>query len=221
MGSFVDPLVSAGFSVIAFDAPAHGASAGRTASLIDFRDALRRVADRVGPVHAVIAHSFGSPAAEMALDLDLAAQCVVFIAPPSRFDGFHKFVEAFELSSDVQDQMQRRLEEQVGVRFEDLDPIAIAHRMTTPLLVVHDSDDREVSIDSGVAIASSWPGAALRETRGLGHRRILRDPAVVRLVTDYVASFAPERPGIVELERALHLDDWAPDEGGEGAKRPK
>jgi pimeloyl-ACP methyl ester carboxylesterase len=210
LGSFVDPLVSAGFSVVAFDAPAHGASPGRTASLIDFRDALRQVAHRVGPVHAVVAHSFGSPATEMALDKDLRARCVVFVAPPARFDGFEKFVQAFELSDGVQSEMKRRLEEQVGVRFSDLDPISMAHRMTTPLLVVHDSEDHEVSIDSGVAIASAWPGAVLRETRGLGHRRILRDAQVVRTVVDFIGGFIEERPALIELERAMGLDNWAP-----------
>jgi pimeloyl-ACP methyl ester carboxylesterase len=210
LGAFVDPLVSAGFSVIAYDAPAHGASPGRTASLIDFRDALRQVAHRVGQVHAVIAHSFGAPATQMALDKDISAQCVVFIAPPSRFDGFEKFVDVFQLSEDVKDKMQRRLEESVGVRFADLDPISVAHRMITPLLVVHDSDDQEVSIDSGVAIASAWPGASLRETRGLGHRRILRDPTVVRTVVDFIGGFLPDRPALIDLERALDLDQWKP-----------
>jgi hypothetical protein len=40
----------------------------------------------------------------------------------------------------------------------------------------------------GAAIAAAWPGAELVTTEGLGHRRILRDPAVVARVTDFLAA---------------------------------
>src|SRR5262249_24545271 len=38
--AFVEPLVRAGFMPVAFDAPGHGASGGRTASLLHFARAL-------------------------------------------------------------------------------------------------------------------------------------------------------------------------------------
>jgi len=208
LGSFVDPLVSSGFSVVAFDAPAHGATPGRSAHLLDFRDSLRRVANRVGPLHAIVAHSFGAPAAELALDQDVSARCAVFVAPPARFDGVDTFARVFELPDEVKAGMQRKLEAQVGLRFADVDPLAIAHRMHTPLLIVHDLADGEVAFASGEALAAAWPGAALRATEGLGHRRVLRDPDVVRAAVDFIAGFADERPALVELERALDLDHW-------------
>jgi pimeloyl-ACP methyl ester carboxylesterase len=58
--------------------------------------------------------------------------------------------------------------------------------MTLPLLVVHDEQDRAVSIECGEQLAQAWPGASLKRTRGLGHNRILRDPAIVEAVVDYV-----------------------------------
>jgi pimeloyl-ACP methyl ester carboxylesterase len=50
--------------------------------------------------------------------------------------------------------------------------------MTTPLLVVHSADDREVPLGEGKEIAAGWAGATLREVDGLGHLRILRDPDI-------------------------------------------
>ena len=38
----------------------------------------------------------------------------------------------------------------------------------------------------GAAVAASWLGAELVTTRGLGHRRILRDPAVVLRVAEFL-----------------------------------
>src|SRR2546423_5499989 len=59
LGAFIEPLVAAGLSVVAFDAPGHGDSPGSRLYLTDHADALDAVARAIGPVHAVIAHSFG------------------------------------------------------------------------------------------------------------------------------------------------------------------
>ena len=58
---------------------------------------------------------------------------------------------------------------------------------TPPLLVVHDKDDRETAWQDGADIAAKWPNATLRTTTGLGHNRILRDPAVVESVVSFLA----------------------------------
>ena len=42
LAAFVPPLLAGGFRVVTFDAPGHGASAGRRSSIIHFADALRQ-----------------------------------------------------------------------------------------------------------------------------------------------------------------------------------
>src|SRR5262245_7075719 len=66
LGSFVEPLVRAGLSVVAFDAPAHGDSRGHRLYLTELADCVADVARAVGPLHAVIAHSFGAAAVLLA-----------------------------------------------------------------------------------------------------------------------------------------------------------
>jgi len=58
--------------------------------------------------------------------------------------------------------------------------------MRVPLLVIHDRDDREVGWGDGAAIAQSWPRAELVTTTGLGHHRIVSDPAVIRQVVTFL-----------------------------------
>ncbi len=60
--------------------------------------------------------------------------------------------------------------------------------MTTPLLVVHDSADREIDIAESEHLTRVWPGAQLRTTGGLGHVRILQDAATVAAIADWIAS---------------------------------
>jgi pimeloyl-ACP methyl ester carboxylesterase len=57
---------------------------------------------------------------------------------------------------------------------------------TPPLLLVHDRDDTETAWSDSADIARSWPEARLVSTTGLGHYRILRDPAVVAEVAGFV-----------------------------------
>jgi hypothetical protein len=62
-----------------------------------------------------------------------------------------------------------------------------------PLLVVHDQGDRETSWAGGRQIARAWPGARMVSTSRLGHRRILRDPAVIAEVVGFLTGAAPSR----------------------------
>ena len=71
-----------------------------------------------------------------------------------------------------------------------------ASRLKQPALIVHDHDDIMVPWPQGKAFAASWPGAHFFSTRGLGHWRILRDPAVVQEVVRFVVGKPdPARPG--------------------------
>jgi predicted alpha/beta hydrolase family esterase len=210
LGGFVDPLVAAGYRVVAFDAPAHGSSAGRSATLADYAEAIRSIGDAIGPLHGLIAHSFGAPSAMLALSRGLRARAAVFVAPPAHMESAARgFAAAFALPPPVQAAMRAAIETRVGLRFEEIDPIRLAPRRITPLLVLHDREDPEVAFAAGSALAHAWPGAALHPTDGLGHRRILRDPAAARAAARFIASFAPDRR--CDLDRAIALPaDWPP-----------
>jgi len=60
-----------------------------------------------------------------------------------------------------------------------MDSADLAPRMDTPLLVLHDPEDREMPFEEGAEVATRWPGAILRRAERLGHLRILRDPECV------------------------------------------
>ena len=56
---------------------------------------------------------------------------------------------------------------------------AVAPRLAGRALIVHDRSDREVPFMSAQALHRAWPGSELVATEGLGHRKLLSDPAVV------------------------------------------
>jgi pimeloyl-ACP methyl ester carboxylesterase len=186
--AFVPPLVERGFSVVVFDAPGHGRSGGRRSSLVDFARALRAVAEAAGRVHAVIAHSLGGAATALALRDGLKARRTVLVAAPADpEDWTREFARRLAIPAPVMDRMRSRVEGRLGVRWSDLRVLPLARSLDTPLLLVHDRDDAEVPWADGAALASAWPGARLLTTAGLGHRRILREPAVVSAAVGFVA----------------------------------
>ena len=184
---FVAPLVERGFRVFTFDAPGHGASPGSRSSLPHFAWAVRAVADAAGEPHAIIAHSLGCAAATLALRDGLVVNRLAFLSPPlDPVDYTARFGDILGLDSATIQAMQTRIEERFARKWSDYSLAETARTMTTPLLVVHDRDDRDTYWSEGAALAEAWPGAKLVTTEGLGHRRILREPAVIEDVARFV-----------------------------------
>jgi hypothetical protein len=199
LGAFVEPLVASGFSVAWFDGPAHGASGGRRATIPEMAAALRGVAAALGPVRGIVAHSGGGVGSAWAvrrwlLDgfVDLP-EALALIAPPADFRGYlERFAEACGLTAGARERLDRRLTARIGAPAEAFDLPRLVADLPPAALVVHDREDAEVPWAEGAAVAEAWPGAELVTTRGLGHRRILRDPAVIARVTVFLtARLAP------------------------------
>lgn len=188
LGRFVEPLVAAGYRVVAFDAPAHGRSEGSSTTLPEMSGTILRLAADIHPVHAVIAHSFGVPTALLALQQQRFAQRVVALSAPATLDGIMtRFREMLGLSPRtvqiLRGRLMRRFGEDMWTRFSAED---MARSMDLPALVIHDRDDRDIPWHDGEALARAWPRAQFLSTDGLGHRRILRDPAVIDRVVRFL-----------------------------------
>ena len=59
-----------------------------------------------------------------------------------------------------------------------------------PALIVHDPEDREVPWAHGAEIANAWIGSRLLPAEGLGHTRLLRDPAILATAMEFITSLA-------------------------------
>lgn len=191
LGAFVRPLVDRGFRVVTFDGPGHGDATASRASMPDLAASIEQVAAAVGPLHGIIAHSMGAPASLLALARHVDVSRAVFLAPPIDIRRFVRaFGETLGLDDSVMNHFEHHIEERFGVSFNDLYAPALARKMTSPLLVMHDEDDHEVPWLSGKMMADAWPGAEFVATRGLGHRRLLKDPSVVSRATSFLSQGA-------------------------------
>jgi pimeloyl-ACP methyl ester carboxylesterase len=189
LGHFVAPFVGAGYRVIALDLPAHGESPGARTDLIECTEALRKIGRDVGPVAAVVAHSFGGALTTLALERGFDARSVVLIGAPSSIDDIiRRFGELVGLRGAGMRAFRAALERQTGVRLADVEIFERVSRLHAPALIVHDRGDREVPFHDAERLQARWPSSTLLATTGLGHRRILKDDAVIRQVVAFVDS---------------------------------
>ncbi|HEX6106565.1 MAG TPA: alpha/beta fold hydrolase, partial [Gemmatimonadales bacterium] len=186
-------LLQAGYRVVLYDAPAHGASSGRFASLPEFARALRAVGEAVGPVYGLAGHSLGGAAISLALHAGLPAERVVLIAPPSDVVVFsHAFADHIGLPRRAHDAMRKNLEIRLRMRWDDIHVPTLARELRAAALVVHDREDPDVPYSHAEEIVRAWPRARLVATSGLGHRAIVRDPEVIRATVAFLREDAAE-----------------------------
>lgn len=211
-GPIAEPLIRAGFRVVIFDGPSHGASdagpsgPGRTHG-VELGQALDAVVARFGPAHAVVAHSLGALATLLAWRYGwLGTERLMLLAPMDRLstvlDQLVRTLGAGPRTSRAIGDHTRRM---VGLDIEDVDvPKMITQLPSMPITIMHDPSDRVTSYASSLAVSETVDGVELITLHGLGHQRMLQDPGVVSAV----AAFVREELPAADVD-AGHGADWA------------
>lgn len=194
LAGFAQPLVDAGYQVLAFDGPGHGRSPGDWTTIFRLSEATQAVVEKFGPVDTVLAHSFGCAVTAYALNHGLAAKRVVCISAPASIRYLvERFCHALRIPASVQQRLERRIEQRMTSGTEEtiwdhISPEFNARRIKGILaLIVHDHDDHDVDLSHGQRLHQAWQGSELLETRGLGHRRILRHGETINHIVDFIS----------------------------------
>lgn len=187
---FVMPLVKKGYEVIAFDAPAHGDSSGKTINVYQYRDTIKKIYERFGPIHSFIAHSFGG----LALSLFMEEQPyqehkkLVLIAPATETESaLNSFAAVLKIDEDVKAEMRKIIFERSGHTSAQISVRHAAEKITAEVLWIHDEDDDVTPwADAEKVKQDNHPNFQFMLTKGLGHRRIYRDNKVKKAIMEFL-----------------------------------
>lgn len=190
MTGFVNPLLSAGYRVVAYDQPAHGKSSGKTTNILEISPTMDLINERQGGFNAIIAHSFGTLIASYAL-------VKRNFPPPSKlvyFGAFNRLLDSlprFQTLANLPDEIIDGLREMIYENFsrDVLDNIVnetLTPKIDIPALMFHDTLDNVTPIDDSRAVAKAWKSAQLIETSGLGHRGALQSKEVHEQVLNFL-----------------------------------
>jgi pimeloyl-ACP methyl ester carboxylesterase len=188
MRTLGDALVQAGHTPLLLDFPGHGRADGWRSTLPQFVRTLFAVQARVGPLHALVAHSLGALAGAHAAAKGLAVERLALLSPsppPSKVITW--FAHTFGVGEVLARRMKQTIEGREGIPLDQFEPGWLGARLQRPTLVVHDRGDRAAPLVAGKALAAALPHARLVVTEGLGHRRGLNDAQVIDAVVRHLS----------------------------------
>lgn len=193
---FFKPFIDAGYSVVTYDAPAHGKSEGNVTNYFELSDTVRSFLDpsRGFNLQGIIGYSIGASATINCISKDKPSVDVVLIAPALKlkellFCAFnHHGVPEVVYRSLISE-----LEIDYGYDVHQDNPDVLARTITSKMLIVHDIDDRTIPYADTKILSDNSNNIFLHTTEGLGHKRILRDSTVIEVITGYILNGQTER----------------------------
>ena len=186
---FAPQLTEAGYRVVAFDYPGHGAS---DFDLMHYPRALgvaEAVLRHFGRPELLLAHSFGAgTSAGMLAQLpaELRPRRAVLMAGFSDVEYlFRQYTDALGLGAWSRAAVLRVAERVIGRSPVDFDPAAEATALgDVDALIVHDPADEVTAFSNAERFHAHWPGSALWGAEGAGHG--IQDAATTRGVVDFL-----------------------------------
>jgi esterase/lipase len=185
---FIDPLVKEGYHVVAFDAPAHGLSEGKSTNIKEFYETLTHIKNTIGNIKVGIGHSFGGVSLLYAKKEGLNLDTIIMIGSPTVgediLSAFRKKINASYRTSLA---LRKMVVRKFDLDFEEITACELAKKIIIKNhLIIHDKDDLEVPFQNAHSLKSVSPSASLILTTGLGHTRIIRDNMVVERTLNFI-----------------------------------
>ena len=190
MTGFVEPLLAAGYRVVAYDQPAHGESDGKLTNILEISPTMDLVMQREGKFEVIIAHSFGTIITSYALvkrNFPTPSKLVYLGAFNRLWDAIPRFQVLANLPDELIDGLRAMIIENFGEGV--LDAIVnenFVKRIHIPALMFHDRSDNVTPVEDSRAIAAIWNEAQYVETNGLGHRGALQSAEVHEKIINFL-----------------------------------
>jgi pimeloyl-ACP methyl ester carboxylesterase len=187
---YVSGLLKKGYEVLALDAPAHGGSSGTRINAMLYRDFIKFVCRKYGPVHSFLAHSLGG----LALCLALAESKhdensrVALIAPATEtktaLDHFFNYIR---LDGEVRKEFEGIISSVSGHPVSWFSVRRAVKKIRAGILWIHDRDDKITPLSDVLPVRTdNYANIRFVVTQGLGHRKIYRDPKVIKTVLAFL-----------------------------------
>lgn len=182
-----DKLLENGFMTISFDAPAHGKSKGKETMMPEFIAVSKYLDEKYGPFEIAIGHSLGGMAVLNSIKQGLKFEKSIVIGSGDIITDIIKtFISKLELKPKFVEKMKNHFYTKYGEHIDNYSASIAAKEVKIPTLVIHDTEDKEVSSNCSVNIRKQLQNGELLITNGLGHTRILKDNMVINRIVEFI-----------------------------------
>ena len=187
---YIGVLLKKGYEVLAFDAPAHGASGGKRISLPVYVDILKTIEQNYGPIHSFMGHSLGGLALALYLEKTPhdASDRLVLIAPAVEMTkAVETFAHLMRLPVEVRTELDEYIQEFSGHPFSWFSLRRALNGVQAGVLYLQDEGDRITPLEDALAVKKDdHPNIRFVFTLGLGHRKIYRDPEIMQQIVAFL-----------------------------------
>lgn len=187
---FVPGLLAKGYRIVAFDAPAHGNSPGKQATLPQFSQAIKAAISHVGGVEGIITHSFGGASTVFTLhapENDIAIDKLVLIASPSSLEHMaDHFLNFLKAPMPVVARFYKILESKINLPLTEAHVSKFQDQVNIgETLLVHDRKDEIVPFSEAETVLAKWDRTRLIASDGYGHFQLMKNPDVIDRVVAF------------------------------------
>jgi len=188
--NYIEPLIQKGYEVLAFDAPAHGRSTGRSITVISYKNLVHHIWNNYGPIDSFITHSFGGLTLSLALEeiTHSPTTRIVLIAPAAETKtAIDNFFKLLKLDAKVRKEFNSIIEEQGGKSPDWYSISRVAPKLKGQVLFLQDKDDQMTPVsDVKPIMDKNYPNFKFIISEGLGHRKIYRDEQSFKKIMEFL-----------------------------------
>ncbi len=182
-------FLDAGYRIIWMDAPAHCASQGYQTSLFEISESIVQVQQKEGAFEAIVAHSFGVPCSLYAIARQsLEVEKIVSISAPATTEKLMQtYCRMIRANAATEAALMQRFKKFLGhIDISETSALTNAALIKQPCLVIHDKHDRMTPAEGSQRLSEAFAEARFIQTERLGHNKILKDAAVVKVCVEFV-----------------------------------
>ncbi len=187
---YILPFLKKGYEVLAFDAPAHGQSGGKKITLPLYVRTIQTIYEEYGPIDSFLGHSLGGLAITLFLESlpPVMETKFVLIAPPCEMvRAVDSFFRLLQLSKEVRKEFDEYSNELFDRPFSYYSIRRAMNQVHSDILWLQDEEDKITPLEDALLVKKDQhPNIQFVITKGLGHRRIYRDPEVMRQIVDFL-----------------------------------
>jgi pimeloyl-ACP methyl ester carboxylesterase len=177
-----------GFEVVAFDAPAHGASDGKLINAYIYKKAIKAIESQYGPFYGLMGHSLGGLAASLAFE-ELPRRenkKLVLIAPAETERAIRNFFMILPVDEKVKKAFTSLINEITDKPLSYYSVGRAVKNLSSPVLWVHDQHDTICLFEDVKPLLSlDLPHVTFHITEQLGHNNIYKDDKVCKGIVQF------------------------------------